>query len=124
MLNRRSFVVACGVILGLVVVAASAHAWSSRTTLLTFSAPVSLPGVTLGAGSYVFEMITPEVVLVSNRRHTEVYLTAITQSIARPVAMPRHQFVTFGEAPAGSAPPIKAWFPEGYSDGRQFIYPQ
>ena len=125
MLNRTSLLVAFGVILGTVVVAAgSANAWSSRTNYLTFSAPVSLPGVTLGAGSYVFERITPEVVRVSHRTTRRVYLTAFTHAIARPASMPRGQFVTLGESPAGLAPPIKAWFPEGYAVGHEFIYPR
>ena len=122
MTNRKSFLVAFGVILGIVVVAGSASAWSSRTNYLTFSAPVSLPGVTLGAGTYVFERITPGVVRVSHRTTRQVYLTAFTNAIARPKNMPRNQFVTMGETQAGLAPPIKTWFPEGYALGHEFIY--
>jgi len=124
MTNRKLFLVALSVILGIVAVAGSASAWSSRTNYLTFSAPVALPGVTLGAGTYVFERVTPEIVRVSHRATKQVYLTAFTHAIARPINMPREQFVTLGEAQAGVAPPIKAWFPEGYTVGHEFIYPR
>lgn len=124
MTNHKSFLVAFVVILGLVVVAGSASAWSSRMSYLTFSAPVALPGVTLGAGSYVFERVTPEIVRVSHRTTRQVYLTAFTHAIARPKDMPRNQHVTIGETEAGLAPPIKAWFPEGYAAGHEFIYPR
>ena len=124
MLNRKSFLVAFGVILGIVVIGGSANAWSSRMTYLTFSAPVALPGVTLGAGSYVFERVTPEVVRVSNRTTRQVYFTGLTNAIARPMNMSRDQHVTLGESPAGLAQPIKIWFPAGYALGHEFIYPR
>jgi hypothetical protein len=124
MVNRKPFLVVLGVILAVVVVAASADAWWSgaRTTHLTFKRAVLVPGATLPPGSYVFEMITPEVVRVSNRRRTGVYVTAFTRQTFRPAGTVRDQLVTFGEAPAGSAPPIKAWFPPESSVGHEFIY--
>lgn len=124
MLNHKSFLVAFGVILSMVVLAASANAWSSgaRTTYLTFKSAVSVPGATLGAGSYVFEMITPDVVRVSNRQRTQVYLMAMTRQTFRPANAVRNQLVTFGEASAGAPRPIKAWFPPESSVGHEFIY--
>lgn len=121
-MNRKSLFVAFGVILGLVVIGSSADAWSSRTTYLTFSKPVSLPGVTLGAGSYVFERVAPEVVRVSNRTTRQVYFTGMTHSVARPMNMASDQHLTLGESPAGLAQPIKTWFPVGYAFGHEFIY--
>jgi hypothetical protein len=67
-------------------------------------------------------MITPDVVRVSNRQRTEVYVTAFTRQTFRPAGMVRDQLVTFGETPARSAPPIKAWFPPESSVGHEFIY--
>lgn len=67
-------------------------------------------------------MITPDVVRVSNRQRTQVYLTAMTRQTFRPASTVRDSLVTFGEAPAGSAPPVEAWFPPESSVGHEFIY--
>jgi hypothetical protein len=92
---------------------------------LTFSGPVALPGVTLGRGTYIFEV--PEatgdhnLVRVSSRDRKTVYLTAFTTMVNRPAGMKQDQAVSLGEAPANSPQPIAVWWPED-SAGRQFIY--
>ena len=88
MANRKSALTAFGAILGLVMAvsactAVSASQWESynRATHLTFSGPVGLPGLTLPAGTYVFELASqtsPDLVRVSNAARTAVYLTAFT----------------------------------------------
>ena len=30
--------------------------------------------------------------------------------------------ITFGETPAGTPPPVKAWYPQGETLGREFLY--
>ena len=107
-----------------VLVAASAHAWTSDINYLTFSGPVALPGVTLPAGTYTFR--TPSdsdrnVVQVLDRAQTKSYYLGIT----RPMSRPRpgtDLLVTIGEAPARQVRPIQAWFPLGERDGHAFIY--
>ena len=128
MFNRKSVLTACGVaILGLVMTAPG-NAWVDATGMnhLTFSGPVALPGVTLRAGTYIFELADPTVsytlVRVLSRDRSRVYLTAFTMTTERPAGMPADRLVSFGEAPAGFAPPITAWFPVGESTGHQFIY--
>ncbi len=128
MFNRKSVVTACGVaILGLVMTAPG-NAWVDGTGMnrLTFSGPVALPGVTLRAGTYIFELADPtlrgEIVRVLSGDRSRVYLTAFTMRTERPAGMPADRLVSFGEAPAGVAPPITAWFPDGESTGHQFIY--
>lgn len=109
--------------------AASPGAWggsaANHTTYLTFSGAVALPGVQLNAGTYIFEVANPEtsgnVVRVSSRDRSKIYLLAFTDFIDRPAGLRADQFVSLGEAPRGMAPPVKAWFPPGGS-GRQFIY--
>src|SRR5262249_35047312 len=67
---RRGIVRSLFIIAGLVALLgisitpkAGADIWSfgpiDRSTVLTFSGPVSLPGVTLPAGSYLFRFISP-----------------------------------------------------------------
>ena len=107
-----------------VLVAASAHAWTSDINYLTFSGPVALPGVTLPAGTYTFR--TPSdsdrnVVQVMNRAQTKSYYMGITRPVSRPRAG-TDLLVTVGEAPAGQVRPIQAWFPLGERDGHAFIY--
>ena len=107
-----------------VLVAASAHAWTSDINYLTFSGPVALPGVTLPAGTYTFR--TPSdsdrnVVQVMNRAQTKSYYMGITRAVSRPRAG-TEMLVTIGEAPARQAPPIQAWFPLGDFQGHGFIY--
>jgi len=107
-----------------VLVAASAYAWTSDINYLTFSGPVALPGVTLPAGTYTFR--TPSdsdrnVVQVMNRAQSKSYYMGITRPVSRPRAG-TDLLVTVGEAPAGQAPPIQAWFPLGERDGHAFIY--
>lgn len=115
-------------ILALVSLAASAGAndtWH-RPTNITFSGPVRLPGVTLAAGTYVFEladpMRDPNLVRVWSRDRSVVYLTAFTHRIDRPRNWPENRPVSIGEAAPGTVPPVLAWFPAGESIGHQFVY--
>lgn len=120
-----------GVVLVLTAVSATSHATTTvilphRTAFLTFNRPVSLPGVSLGTGTYIFELADPNgdnnIVRVWSADRQRVYLTAFTYWIQRPSDMRRDQPVTFGESPTGTPTPIKAWFPEGSDSGREFIY--
>jgi len=114
-------VAAIGILVG---VSLHAHGSVSDVNYLTFNRPVSLPGVTLGAGTYIFERAsqnTPDVVRVMSRDRKSVYFMGFTLSIARPDAL-GDRVVLLGEAARDSAPPIKAWFPIGEAVGRQFIY--
>ena len=97
---------------------------SERTTELTFSKPFALPGVTLGAGTYVFERAAPltafEVVRVSSRDRRFVYYTGFTELVEKPrgSASP----IAFGEAPSGAPVPVRAWYPTGTNTGHRFLY--
>jgi hypothetical protein len=47
-----------------------------------------------------------------------------TRVVDRPSGISEDKVVSLGEAAAGEAPPITAWWPKGDSTGRQFIYAQ
>ena len=97
-----------------------------RTAYLTFSARFALPGVSLPAGTYVFERADEDIsnlVRISNRERTRVYLTAFTTVIERPEGLPPHRHITFREVPRGVLPPVGAWYPAGETVGYQFEYP-
>jgi hypothetical protein len=95
-----------------------------RTTQLTFSKPFSLPGVTLGAGTYIFERAAPqsaiEVVRVSSRDRRFVYYAGFTELVEQPRG--NKSPIAFGEAAPGSAIPVREWYPTGTSTGHRFLY--
>jgi hypothetical protein len=117
-----------GMVVGLLTAGVSINAdWNpTRRTLLTFSGPVALPGVTLAAGTYAFEaaspLASPNIVRVLNKQSSQVYFMAFTEPIARPDNLPSDRRVSFGESLPGIAPPITAWYPSGEAVGHRFIY--
>ncbi len=124
MLNPKSLVVAA--VIALSVLSAAVFASGRNTMYLTFSGPVGLPGVTLPAGTYIFERVdTPDridLVRVSARNRSHVYMTAFTRIVQRPRGLKSSQAVTFREGRPGAAPQIAAWFPMGAGEGHQFVY--
>jgi hypothetical protein len=124
MRSVKAIVVLCAVLLG--VAAAGAGTLSNHRNVLSFSGPVALPGVSLAAGSYIFEILDPDastdVVVVRNRDHTQVFYMGLTRRIDRPASLARGRLVTFGEAASGNPAPISAWYPLGESRGYEFLY--
>jgi hypothetical protein len=113
MFNRKSAVAIGGIIVGLVIAAASLKAWDNKTTSLTFTRPVALPGVTLNPRTHIFALVNPgtsvDLVRVSSQDRSKIYLTAFTQQIERPAGAEDLQ-VSFGEAAPNAALPISAWY--------------
>jgi len=127
MRKRFTFLTAAAVALGLALGAASVQALTAnRLTYLTFSGAVALPGVTLPAGSYAFELAdvsgTNNIVLVRNRARSKVFFLGFTNRVARPAGMRDTSAVSFGEAAPGQPRPIAVWYPPESSDGLQFLY--
>ena len=95
---------------------------------MTFSAPVALPGVSLGSGTYTFEIANPssgaDIVRVLSRDGSRAYFLGFTRAVKRPRSLPREQAVSLGESAKGTPPPITVWWPENESTGRQFVYPR
>lgn len=105
---------------------ASAQNWD-RNTKVTFSAPVSLPGITLPAGTYTFKLAdllsTRHVVHVANADDTQVLATFIAIAAERP--QPADETViTFREAPSNMPPAVRFWYYPGDTIGREFAYPK
>jgi hypothetical protein len=119
---------AFGAILGLVLAAGSVRATTSNKLMyVTFSGPVSLPGVTLGTGTYTFEVVDSDVTLdlvrVRNKDRSRVYFTGFTNRIDRPAGSRATTPVVFGESRPGTPPPIAAWYHDDRI-GHEFIYPK
>ena len=128
MFARKIVHTLCGVVLlgVLATSAASATFDTRRATYFTFSRSVQLPGVTLPAGTYVFEVANAgslsNVVLVRSRDRSKVYAFKMTHMVYRPSSRNLEAAITFGETSAGNPPPVKAWYPQSETTGREFIY--
>jgi len=128
MFARRIVHTLCGVVLLGVFATSSPGAFDNadRTTHFTFSGPVRLPGVTLAAGTYTFAVVNPftgsDVVKVTSRDGSKLYAMKLTRSTYRSASRNLKPTVSFGETPAGTPPPVQAWYPDGDTHGREFLY--
>jgi len=106
----------------------TAHAQTGDyRTYFTFSAPVTLPGVTLPAGRYLFRLADPATgrkvisVLSADGKTPLAMLHTIPNQLTR---APQNAEVRFMETPANMPPAIKTWWYPGKSIGYEFIYPR
>ena len=125
--RTQTFSMLGALVLGLSLTAPMHGAESSalHTNRLTFDGPVRLPGVTLGAGTYLFERVEPtnaDVIVVRSGDRGRVYFMAATRRTERPAGLAADRVVTFGEARRGEVPPITAWYPDGERKGHAFVY--
>ena len=129
MFTRILTATAAGLLLATLAVqptrAAGAWATSDHVDLLTFNAPIALPGVVLAAGTYRFEVpgagMPTGLVRVASRDGRKIYLTQYARIVQKPREV-EAAHVTFGEVVPGAASRINTWFPSGEDSGRQFIY--
>jgi hypothetical protein len=99
----------------------------TKLTYVTFSAPVQVPGVTLPAGTYRFELADPatgrQVLRISNKEGTKPYALLLT--IPMELRTPSDDVVVmFKEAPVGMSPAVRAWFYPQERSGQEFVYPR
>ena len=113
------------VLVGMSARVAAQNPVPSQRTFMTFSNSVEMPGVTLPAGTYVFEVVgtSGDVVRVSSKQGRH-YFMGFTQRIERPAARGPLPIATLGEAPAGTPQPIEVWYPIGSLRGHRFLYPR
>jgi hypothetical protein len=119
--------IACSAAVLALGLAPSAHADDyTKLTLLTFSAPVDVPGITLPAGTYRFALADPasgrRTIKVSDKDGTKTYGMFLSNPNQRmkPTDKP---VVMFKEAAAGAPPAVQVWFYPGESYGYEFAYP-
>ena len=123
----RKWSIACSAAILAMSLAGTAHAdeWN-KLTYLTFSGPVQLPGVTLPAGTYRFELADPDssrrVVRISDKDGSKSYgiFLSISDQKLEPSDKP---LVMFKEMPAGAPQAVQAWFYPGETTGYEFVYP-
>src|ERR1051326_8202586 len=109
-----------------------ADAWN-RKTVVTFSAPVQIPGVRLDgwgvlpAGTYVFKILDSQ----SNRHIVQIFSEDELAVYATILAIPNYRLkatnktvMTFRERAAGQPEALRAWFYPGRNWGEEFVYPK
>jgi hypothetical protein len=127
LLRGLGIVLCLAVLCVLVVSSARADNWN-RKTVITFSAPIEVPGVgqhNLPAGTYVFKILDSQ----SDRHIVQIFNKDETQVLTTILAIPNYRLkttdktvITFRERPAGEPEALRAWFYPGHEWGEEFVY--
>ncbi len=105
---------------------ARADQWNQKT-VVTFHAPIEIPGQILPAGTYVFKLAdshsSRHIVQIFNKDENHLFSTilAIPDYRRRPS---EKTIIRFEERAAGAPQAIKAWFYPGRNYGHEFVYPK
>jgi hypothetical protein len=109
---------------------ASAQQGWDKKTMVTFSAPVEIPGISaqvLPAGTYVFKLMDSP----SDRHIVQIFSKDEKRLYANILAIPNWRLkptdktvMTFSERRAGEPQAIRAWFYPGDNFGQEFVYPK
>jgi len=108
---------------------AKSDEWNKKT-IVTFSAPVEIPGVgaqVLPAGTYVFKLLDSQsnrnIVQIFNERQDHVFSTILAIPNYR-LKTTNKTVMTFRERSSGQPEAIRAWFYPGMQWGQEFVYPK
>jgi hypothetical protein len=133
MTSIRKAALACVASAALVLpLSAAAQGPANQDTFFTFSQSVELPGKTLPAGKYFFQLADSPSnrhivkVMSEDRKQLHATLLAIPYySNERPSDEPQVRFMeTPAQASGAGTNAIKIWFYPGNSTGHEFIYPR
>ena len=89
--------------------------------LLIFRIPVQVPGASLPPGSYIFRLVTPSVLQVTNESRSTVYSTFFTLSASGDGDGGRER-IRLAQNPEDDVPRIVGWYLPG-GIGYEFTYP-
>jgi hypothetical protein len=96
-----------------------------RSTKLTFSEPIQIPGEVLPAGTYLFRLADGDsgqhVVQIFNADGTVPYMTVLTIATERPYPT-RDTAVTLAGQGTGNPDALLKWFYPGCLTGNEFLY--
>jgi hypothetical protein len=95
---------------------------SSFEARITFTEAVQLPKIKLPAATYMFRIVSPNVMRVMTEDETKVLATFSTAPITRGPNIDQ-AIVRFERGPGDARPRVVALFPEDSSVGYQPIYP-
>lgn len=116
-----------GLVLGGAIATRTQAQTFNKTTKVTFSQPVAVPGTTLPAGTYTFTILdTP-----GSRNIVQIWNADKTELITTILAIPNYRLeptdetvIEFRERPADRPQAVKAWFYPGHTYGIEFVYPK
>lgn len=104
-----------------------ASGYNDDITKVTFSGPVDIGHIALGAGSYVFKTLSgnsdPSIVEVMDQNNQ--HLIALVHSV--PIVAPEDvgdSLIQLSEGPAGAPERVHAWFVPGEYTGWEFPAPK
>jgi hypothetical protein len=110
--------------------AVSAQQGWDKKTMVTFSQPVEIPGISaqvLPAGTYVFRLMDSP----SDRHIVQIFSKDEKHLYANVLAIPNWRLkptdktvMTFSERRSGEPQAIRAWFYPGDNFGQEFVYPR
>ncbi len=122
----RVLAIVCAAALCIMLLPNAAASEFDKKTIVTFSAPVEIPGKVLQAGTYVFKLLD----FASTRNIVQIFDKDEKNLIATILAIPDYRLkpsdkpvIRFEERPSGSPEAIQAWFYPGDNFGQQFVYP-
>jgi len=126
MLSRKLFSLVCTVTFITVLTATAVASPIDRETYFTFNTAVSIPGVTLPPGTYLFRVPDPNIrdlVQVLSADGRRLYATFFTMRTPLPKA-PDKPEVRFLERRADAPYAIRAWWYPGERAAFEPIYPE
>ena len=98
-----------------------------KTTKVTFSEPVQVPGKVLQAGTYVFRLLDSQ----SDRHIVQIFNEDHTSLITTVMAIPNRRLeptdktvLLYDERPVNQPVALAAWFYPGDNMGQEFVYPK
>jgi hypothetical protein len=98
-----------------------------RATVVKVSGPVSLPGVTLPAGEYLFRLAdsqaTRNIVQIYDKDRTKIFATILAIPAQR-TERSDDAVITFKETPSDRPPAVHYWYYAGETSGQEFAYPK
>jgi hypothetical protein len=117
---------AAAVLMTSTMVAAQGQVVENRLTNVTFSAPVSIPGHTLPAGTYHFQLADSN----ANRNIVQIF-NSDNKLVATMLAVPAKRIeaqgdpvITFKETRSDLPPAVHYWYYAGESTGSELVYPR
>jgi hypothetical protein len=100
-----------------------------KETMVTFSAPVAVPGQVLPPGRYIFKLADAD--SHSDRQIVQIFSEHQSDPVATILAIPAYRLkpsddtlITFEERPSGSPSAVKRLFCPGDLGGVAFMYPE
>lgn len=99
----------------------------NKESIVTFNAPVQIPGRVLQPGTYVFKLADSQ----ADRHIVQIFTEDHAQVIATLQAIPAYRLtptndtlITFEERPNSLPDAVKRWFYPGDQTGVAFVYPE